>query len=88
MRGRLIFPFLIELAPLDTAATESTDPDGAGPLTSGYDAMFRAPVKALAESDDQIGVKARIEGALIQLPAQIEPDQMEQLAMMLSGESP
>lgn len=88
MRGRLIFPFLVELAPLDTAATESTDPDGAGPLTSGYDAMFRAPVKVLAESDDQVGVKARIEGALVQLPAQIEPDQMEQLAMMLSGESP
>lgn len=88
MRGRLIFPFLIELAPLDTAATESTDPDGAGPLTSGYDALFRAPVKVLADSDDQVGVKARVEGALIQLPAQIEPDQMEQLAMLLSGESP
>lgn len=88
MRGRLIFPFLVELAPLDTAATESTDPDGGGPLTSGYDELFRAPVKVLADGDDQTGVKARIESALIQLPAQIEPDQMNQLSMLLSGESP
>lgn len=88
MRGRLIFPFLIELAPLDTAATESTDPDGAGPLTTGYDALFRAPVKVLADAGDQVGVRARVEGTLIQIPAQIEPDQFEQMNMMLSGESP
>lgn len=88
MRGRLIFPFLVELAPLDTAATESTDPDGAGPLTGGYDVLFREPVKVRADSDDQFGVKARVEGASIQLPAQIEPDQFELLQMMLSGESP
>ena len=40
MRGRLINPFLAELAQLDMAAT-AADPDGAGPLTSGYDSDFK-----------------------------------------------
>jgi hypothetical protein len=87
-RGRLIFPFLVELAPLDTLATETTDPDGAGPLVSGYDETFRVPVKVAAGTSDQSGTTARVEGALVQVPAQIEPDQFEALAMMLSGESP
>jgi len=86
-RGRLIFPFLCEIAQLDTAAT-AADPDGAGPLTSGYDPDFRSPVKVLAAPGDQVGADSRVETAVVTVRAQIEPQQFETLEMMLSGESP
>ncbi len=87
MRGRLVFPFLVELAQLDTAATE-LDPDGAGPLTSGYHEHFREPLQVLADPTDQTGVSARVESGPIQVRAQIEPAMFERLQMMLGGESP
>jgi hypothetical protein len=40
MRGRLINPFLAEIAQLDTVAT-TADPDDVGPLVSGYDPDFK-----------------------------------------------
>lgn len=86
-RGRLIFPFVVELAQLDTVAT-AADPDGAGPLTSGYDPDFRSTVKVLADPTDQVGVDSRVESGPIQIRAQIEPQQFEVLQSMLSGESP
>ena len=52
MRGRLIFPFLAELRRLDTAAMASTDPDGAGPLTGGFDPDFKEPV--LVDRDGRV----------------------------------
>ena len=51
MRGRLIFPFLAELRRLDTAAMASTDPDGAGPLTGGFDPDFKEPVLVDRDGD-------------------------------------
>ena len=44
MRGRLIFSFLAELYRLDTVTTATDDPDGAGPLTGGYDPDFKESV--------------------------------------------
>lgn len=85
-RGRLIFPFIVELAQLDTAAT-AADPDGAGELTSGYDDDFRTPLKVLADPSDQVGVSTRQE-SIVQVRAQIEPDQFERLNALLSGDSP
>lgn len=73
--------------PLDTAAS-AADPDAGGPLTSGYDERFRTPVKVLADPADQVGVTNRVEGAAIQIPAQIEAEEQERLEMMLSGDSP
>jgi hypothetical protein len=86
-RGRLIYPFTVELWQLDTAATEA-DPDGAGPLTSGYNEILREPVKVLGDPDDQGGESARVESGPLYVPAQIEPAMFERLNMMLSGESP
>lgn len=85
-RGRLIFPFLVELAQLDTAATEA-DPDAGGALVSGYNEHFREPVKVLADPADQVGVSARQEST-IQVYAQIEPAMFEKLQAMLGGDSP
>jgi len=86
-RGRLIFPFIVELYQLDTVATEA-DPDGAGPLTSGYNEFFREPIKILGDPADQVGESARVESGPIQVEAQIEPEMFERLEMMLSGQSP
>lgn len=85
-RGRLIFPFLVDFEQLDTAAIEA-DPDGAGSLSSGYDEVFREPVKVLENPDDQVGKTVRVENTL-QVRAQIESVQFERLEQMISGDSP
>lgn len=86
-RGKLIFPMIVELAQLDTAAT-AADPDAGGPLTSGYHSVFREPRVVSTGPDDQVGVSTRQESSPIQIKAQIEPAQQEALEMMLSGDSP
>jgi hypothetical protein len=87
MRGRLIFPFVAEIMPLDTVATKA-DPDGGGVLTSGYDEDFRTTIKILETPTDQTGKSSRVEGAPILIRTQIEVEQQERLQMMLSGDSP
>jgi hypothetical protein len=62
-RGRLIFPFLIEIAPLDLAATE----------TAGYDPEFREPV--ILPTVDRLGASARTEGDLIRVPGSLHSPQ-------------
>ena len=85
-RGRLIWPFLAELAQLDTAATK-VDPDGAGPLTSGFDDDFREPV-IVPVVGEQTGTEHRVEKDPILLPCQIEVARFEQLRMLATGQSP
>lgn len=85
MRGRLINPFLAELAQLDTAAT-GADPDGAGPLTSGYDPDFRETV--IAPSNTGRGVDARKEKSPIRIPCQVEVATFEALQAATGGNSP
>jgi hypothetical protein len=65
--GRLINPFLAEIARLDQAAT-ALDPDGAGPHISGYDEIYRETV--ILPSENQVGVDARREWPLVRIPAQ------------------
>ena len=62
-RGRLIFPFLCEIAQLDLAATE----------TAGYDADFREP--KILPTTDRIGASARREAALIRVPGSFHTPQ-------------
>lgn len=82
MRGRLINPFVAEIAQLDIAAT-AADPDGAGVLTSGYDKTFREPVKLVAT-----GQRARVEKASIFVPCQVEVGVFETLQQLASGNAP
>jgi hypothetical protein len=84
MRGRIIYPFILELAQLDTVSTEA-DPDAAGPLTSGYSDLFKEPVRV--PDGSQLGTDARQE-TTIEVVAQIEPEVMERLQMMAGGDSP
>lgn len=85
-RGRLIFPFLARIARIDTVATEA-DPDAAGPLTSGYDDVFREPVMVPASGDDRLGSSARVEATPISVRCQVEPEQFEVLQQMVSGDA-
>lgn len=86
-RGDLIFKFLAEIAQLDTEAT-AEDPDGAGPLESGYDADFREPLTIIENLDQQVGPSTRAEKALVRIPCQIESDVFEALNQFLSGNAP
>lgn len=85
MRGRLINPLAAELAQLDTAAT-AADPDGPGPLTSGYDADFHETV--LVPSAGERGRDARREKPVIRVPCQIEVQAFDALTELATGNSP
>lgn len=84
-RGRLIWPFIARIAPLDRAAT-AADPDGVAGFDSGYDDVFREP-RQLPTSGTQEGRDARVEGELVDLPCQIEDAAWDQLRMMRTGAS-
>lgn len=85
-RGRLIFPFIVELGLLDTAAT-AADPDGPGPLTSGYDDEFREPIIRAPVSGSGRGELARVENVR-RFRAQVEDDTADVLNMAAAGNSP
>ncbi len=85
-RGRLIFPFIVELAQLDTVAM-TRDPDGPGPETSGYDIDFREPIIIKANVDDVKGEALR-EETCIRLRCQIEDSVFEAVRQVLGGTSP
>lgn len=85
-RGRLIFPFLVELGLLDTDGTRA-DPDGAGALQSGYDDVFREPVVVPPSSGSVRGTVRRVEVVRTFL-AQIEDDASDVVEMSASGNNP
>ena len=88
MRGRLIFAFLADVARLDTAAT-AADPDGAGPLTSGYDPDFGESVRVAAEGDgDDDGVPVRREHPPVRIPCQVETKVVDELRALGTGNAP
>jgi hypothetical protein len=84
MRGRLINPFLAEIARIDTVATDA-DPDGPGPLTSGYDPDFKETI-VLEQSGSR--VDARREMPPIRVPCQVEVGAFEALQQLAAGNSP
>lgn len=85
-RGRLIFPFVVELGLLDTAAM-AADPDAYGPLSSGYDDEFREPVMVPPSTGSAPGHLLRKE-VVKRFKAQIEDDTAEMMEIMASGNSP
>lgn len=85
MRGRLINPFIAELAQLDTVAT-AADPDSVGPLTSGFDPDFRETV--VVPAGDGRGIDARKEKPPLRIPCQVEVGTFEALQALASGNSP
>lgn len=79
-RGRLIFPFLVDIGQVDTVATAAVA-DG------GYDDVFREPKIVPPVSGSGRGTLSR-EEVTYTYKCQIEPDTFEALDMMISGKSP
>lgn len=84
MRGKLINAFLAEIARLDTVATAG-DPDGAGPITSGYDPDFKETV-VLEDAGPRRDARREMPPLLI--PCQVEVAAFETLRQLASGNSP
>jgi hypothetical protein len=77
--------FLADLMQLDTFAT-AADPDGPGPLTSGYDADFQETV--LVPTSSGRGLDARREKPPVRIPCQVEVQTLGELTELLPGNSP
>lgn len=84
-RGRLIWPVVARIARLDPSGT-AADPDAAGPLTSGFDADFREPVK-VPVAGSTVGATSRKELADLDLPVQVEDAAWEALEEMRTGDA-
>lgn len=84
MRGRLINPFVAEIARLDTVAT-AADPDGPGPLSTGYDPDFKETVLL---STAGARVDARREMTPIRVPCQVEIGTLQAMQQLAAGNSP
>lgn len=85
MRGQLLQTFLAELAQLDIAVT-AADPDGAGPVASGYDPDFQETVLLPAAAGP--GRDARREKPPLRVPCQIEVQSFAALTELATGNSP
>ena len=88
MRGRLVDPFLCEISRIDTAATAALDPDGAGPLTSGYDADFKEPTRTSNATAQGSGTVATVYKTAVRIRAQVEVGTFEKMQAFFTGNSP
>jgi len=77
--------FAAELAQLDAAAT-AADPDGPGPLASGYDVDFQET--ALVQQPGGSRRDARREKPSIRVPCQVEIQAFGELTELVTGNSP
>lgn len=75
MRGRLIFPFRLQIEQLDTAH-------------STYDPDFKEPALLPPVGGQGAGTPERAERTLLTVPAQIEHGEWEKLKMFFNGNSP
>lgn len=81
--GRLIFPQLAVFYQLDTEAT-AEDPDGAGPLTTGYDNLLGEPIP-FESGTPAVRTSSRQEKAPIRIPVQIESQRYDQTRQVGQG---
>jgi len=79
-RGKLIFPFTIDLEQVDTELTAAVT-DG------GYDDVFREPIVVPPASGSARGTISR-EEVTYNYKCQIEPAVFEAIEMMVTGKSP
>ncbi len=81
--GRLIFPQIAIIYPLDTVTTDS-DPDGAGPLTSGYDHDL-GDVIPYDVGSPAVRTSSRREKSAIRVPVQVETDRYDDTQQVGQG---
>lgn len=78
MRGRLLFPFYVEIAQLDTEAIDTA---------GNYDPVYRT-VRKVDTDGDGIGETQRAYKSTVLLPAQIEDRAMEEYNPTVFGNVP
>jgi hypothetical protein len=71
---------------LDIPATARVDPDGAGPITDGYDPDLREPI-AYTDADGSRAVTTRYRQP-VQIPCQVEIKSFEELRQVFQGDAP
>lgn len=81
-QGRLIWPHVAVFRRLDTIAT-AADPDGAGPLTTGYDDAFASPVVF----DNPARISSRKEGPQLRIPVQVQSEEYDNPIQTAQGTS-
>jgi hypothetical protein len=87
VRGHLINPLWVDIAQIDTYAM-GRDPDGAGPLTTGYDPDFREPVVLPSASGQGAATVLRREKQMLRIRAQIEIDEADRMRAFAAGNAP
>lgn len=86
MRGRLHHKFFAEIAQLDAVHTRADDPDGAGPLTGGYDDDFDEILVFTTPAG--VREEARVDEPSVFIPCNVASESWEALAQMAAGNSP
>ena len=84
-RVPLLFPSAIVVSRLSITETRRIDPDGAGPLTSGYDPDFREPY---LYSDSEVAKTTERWEVPIRIPCQVETMGFEELNKVFGGNAP
>ena len=87
MRVPLLSPVQLVISRLDLQNTRRVDPDGAGPLTSGYDADLREP-HVYTDPARETRVDARRYLPAIRVPCQVEVKDFEQVRQRFGGDAP
>ena len=85
MRGRLHHKFWAEFAQLDAIQTRA-DPDGAGPLTSGYDDDFDEIMVFTTPAGQR--EEARVDQDSVFVPCNVQDTTWEALMQLMAGNSP
>lgn len=85
MRGRLHHKFYAEIAMLAAAQTRSVDPDGAGPLTGGFDDDFDEILVFTQAGSRQ---EARRDAESVFVPCNVKTEDWEALQQFMSGNVP
>lgn len=81
-RGRLIFPFIADIRPLDTEAT------AAAKGGEGFDPDFQEPSPIAPPAGQGPGTSTRTEGMPVALPCQVEMGTNEKMRQFFQGNSP
>lgn len=89
-RVPLLFPSVVVLQRLDTRSTRLVDPDGLGPLTSGYDDDLREPIpyEEVDLVDDSKNLRTTVRYLPpLRLPCQVETRTFEELNQVYQGDA-
>jgi hypothetical protein len=88
MRVPLLYPSLVVISRLDIQSTRRVDPDGAGPITGGYDPDLREPYVYSAGTEDAVKTDTRRYLPAIRVPCQVEVKDFEEVRQKFGGDAP